>query len=84
MYAFKSLNKAAELKHKMFHVEHFMFVFDRLVQALKGKDEEKEIHKSLEYGLLPIQIYSFSLKSYELIHYPLSFGRTEICSSLSC
>ncbi|MDR1391319.1 MAG: hypothetical protein LBI95_03055 [Holosporales bacterium] len=39
----------------MFHVEQFMFEAGRVVQALTGKDEEKEIHKSLEYGLLSIQ-----------------------------
>ncbi|MDR1391174.1 MAG: hypothetical protein LBI95_02280 [Holosporales bacterium] len=39
-----------KLLNQLFHVEHFMFEFDRLVQALKGKDEEKEIHESLKHG----------------------------------
>ncbi|MDR1391160.1 MAG: hypothetical protein LBI95_02210 [Holosporales bacterium] len=42
------MNKAIELKHKMFHVEHFMFEPGHLVQALIGKDE-------LKYGSLSIQ-----------------------------
>jgi hypothetical protein len=32
-----------------------MFEFGRLVQALIEKDEEKEIHESLKYGLGSIQ-----------------------------
>ncbi|MDR1391149.1 MAG: hypothetical protein LBI95_02145 [Holosporales bacterium] len=33
----------------------FMFEFGRLVQALIGKDEEKEVLKSLKHGLWSIQ-----------------------------
>ncbi|MDR1391413.1 MAG: hypothetical protein LBI95_03570 [Holosporales bacterium] len=39
-----------KLLNQLFHVEHFMFEFDRLVQALIGEDEEKEIHESFNMG----------------------------------
>jgi hypothetical protein len=40
---------------RLFHVEHFIFESGRLIQALIGKDEEKEMLKSFMHGLLSIQ-----------------------------
>ncbi|MDR1391255.1 MAG: hypothetical protein LBI95_02715 [Holosporales bacterium] len=41
---------------QLFHVKHFTFESGRLVHALIGKDEEKEVHKSFKHALLPIQV----------------------------